>query len=71
MTFSKKSFPSREDECLLKGFQLRRLLLLCCAIEPDGLDIPLDTPELLLCVETDPLLFVPFDFEGYNSKKIF
>lgn len=36
----------------------------CCAIDPEGLDIPLETPELLLCVDTEPL----FDFVDWKYE---
>jgi hypothetical protein len=62
MTFSKKSLPSLDEECRLKGIQFNLLLFLCWAIDPEGLDMPLDTPELLLCVEMDPFV----DLVGYK-----
>lgn len=70
MTFSKKSFPSLDEECFLNKFQFNLLLLLCCAIDPDGLDIPLEIPELLLWVETDPLQLLDLEGWKWNGKNI-
>lgn len=46
--------------CLRKGFHGNFLCLVCaCAKDPGGLGPPLETPELLEYVETEPL-FPPF-----------